>query len=234
MMEQIQKMDQIQAAENGWTYIHKRRIPKQDTGETKQNTFARLKNELAVKIGKFLKTHAEVPVEYIPRIMSVLVRHPNWATKVKNTVGVTILETSGIRMFGLVKSDGTVEEISYRKAIYGEEQSSNARNAMGNTIRHVKLAHLALRKSLGRTTCDCCHQQPGTIVTHNSPSYQYLVEGFLQTFDVSFIKTFVNARGRHQLTDRNLAESWIKYYKDTANFALSCPGCFDKYRFTVQ
>ena len=233
-MEQIQKIEQIQAAENGWTYIHKHHIPKQEIGEIKQNTIARLKNELVVKIGKFLKTHAEVPREYIPRIMSVLVYHPNWAAKAKGTVGVTILETAGIRMFGLVKTDGTVEEISYRKAIYGEEHTMHARNALGNTIKHVKLAHLALRTSLGRTACDCCGSQPGTIVTHNSPSYQYLMEGFLQRFDVSFIKTFVNARGRHQLTDRNLAEAWIKYYRDTANFALSCPGCFDKYRFTVQ
>jgi hypothetical protein len=233
-MEQIQQMEQIQAAENGWTYIHKRQIPKQETCETKPNTIARLKNELTVKIGKFLKTHAEVPREYIPRIMSVLVRHPNWNAKAKDTVGVTILETSGIRMFGLVKSDGTVEEISFRKAIYGEEQASRTRAALGNTVKHVKIAHLELRKSLGRTTCDCCGSQPGTIVTHNSPSYQYLMEGFLQKFDVSFTKTFVNARGRHQLVDRNLADAWIKYYKDTANFALSCPDCFDTYRFTVQ
>lgn len=233
-MEQLQKIDNIQAEENGWTYINKRHIPKQGTGETKQNTVARLKNELVVKIGKFLKTHSEIPREYIPRIMNILVRHPNWSNKVRDTIGVTILETAGIRMFGLIKADGTVEEISYRKAIYGEEQTSQARNAMRNTIKHVKLAHLALRSSLGRTSCDCCGNQPGTIVTHNSPSYQYLVEGFLQRFDVSFIKTFVNARGRHQLVDRNLADTWIKYYRDTANFALSCPGCFDKYRFTVQ
>lgn len=234
MMEQIQQIDHIQAEENGWTYINKRHVPKQGTGETRQNTVARLKNELVVKIGKFLKTHAAVPREYLPRITSVLMRHPSWSTKVTGTVGVTILETAGIRMFGLIKSDGTVEEISYRKAIYGEEQTSHARNALGNTIKHVKLAHLALRKSLGSTTCDCCGSQPGTIVTHNSPSYQYLVEGFLQRFDVSFIKTYVNARDRLQMTDRNLADAWIKYYRDTANFALSCTGCFNKYRFTVQ
>lgn len=234
MMEQIQMMDQIQDEKNGWTYIHKRRIPKQETDETKKYTIDRLKNELTVKIGKFLKTHANVPREYIPRIMSVLVRHPNWATKAKGNVGVTILETNGIRLFGLIKSDGTVEEISFRKAIYGEEHNSLVRNALRNTIKHVKIAHLELRKSLGRTVCDCCGSRPGSIVTHNSPSFQYLVEGFLQTFDVSFIKTFVNARGRHQLVDRNLADAWIKYYKDTANFALSCHGCFDIYRFTVQ
>jgi hypothetical protein len=199
-----------------------------------QNTIMHLKNKLTVKIGKFLKTHAEVLHEYIPKIMKVLVCHPNWTTKSKDTIGITILKTCGIRMFGLVKSDGTVEEISFRKAIYGEEYISQLRIAMANTIKHVKIAHLKLRKSLGRTTCDCCGNQPGTIITHNSPSYQYLVEGFLQTFDASFINTFVNARGRYQLIDRNLANAWIKYYKDTANFALSCPGCFDTYRFTVQ
>lgn len=233
-MEQLQKIDHIQAEENGWTFINKRHISVQGTCETKQNTITRLKNELVVKIGKFLKTHAKIPREYIPRIKSVLERHPNWSTKVKDTVGVTILETAGIRMFGLIKADGTVEEISYRKAIYGEEQTWYARNALGNTINHVKMSHFNLRKSLGCTTCDCCGNQPGTIVTHNSPSYQYLMEGFMQKFDVSLIKTYVNARGRHQLVDRNLADAWIKYYRDTANFALSCPGCFDKYRFTVQ
>ncbi len=233
-MEQIQQIEQIQAEDSGWTYIHKHNMPNMQSSETKTNTIARLKNELTVKLGKFLKTHAEVPCEYIPRIMSVLVRHPNWETKVKGTVGVTILETSGIRMLGLIKTDGTFEEISYRKAIYGEEQTRQTCSALRNTIKHVKQAHLAMRKSLGRTTCDCCGSQPGTIVTHNSPSQQYLVEGFLQKFDVSYVKTYVNAYGKILLIDRNLADAWIKYYKDTANFALSCPECFDKYRFTVQ
>ena len=233
-MELIQKIEQFQDNENGWTYIHRRHVPKQKTGETKQNTTDRLKNELVVKMCRFLKTHTEIPLEYTPIIKSILERHPSWAIKSKDTIGLTIMETAGIRMFGLIKTDGTLEEISYRKAIYGEEQVMHCRIALNNTIKHVKLAHLALRTSLGHTICDCCGCQPGTIVMHNSPSYQYLIEGFLQQFDVSFIKTFVNARGRYQMSDRNLADAWIKYYKDTAKFALSCPGCFEKYRFIIH
>jgi hypothetical protein len=235
-MEQIQKIEQIQAEDNGWKFMHRHHIHihQLENGETKHNTICRLKNELTVKICKFLKTHSEVPREYVPKLMSVLIRHPNWVAKSKDTIGITILETSGIRMLGLIKADGTVEEISYRKAIYGEEQFRQTRAALSNTIKHVKLAHLALRTSLNRTKCDCCGSQSGAIVTHNSPSHQYLVEGFLQKFDVSYVKTYVNAYGKLQLIDRNLAEAWIKYYKDTAHFALSCRGCFDKYRFTVQ
>lgn len=237
------KLDRIEEKCTGWTYVHHKSKTKGQISESSvdlrpesiyPNSVARLKSELTVKIGKFLKVHAEIPVEYLPKIRNVLARHPKWDEKSANSVGITILETGGIRMFGLIKQDGTVEEISYRKAIYGEKHANNARSALGNTIKYLQSGFQKVRHEMDRTACDYCETNPGILVTQNSPSFQYLVEGFMQTYNISVVKTYLNEHNYMRLADRNMADAWIAYYKERANLTLACRDCFTKHRFSIQ
>lgn len=173
-------------------------------------------------ISEYLQTHSFIPEEDYPSIVTLFQQHPKWATKSQNLERIGIHHNRGTNAFVLIKQDGSVEDISYRKCINGTNSLHDENKAMrDDVIPQI----LAFRQQSDLSQCSLCGI---SIETSRGAHIDHVIrfKDLKQQFKASPDVIHTISLGSHRtISDPHIRLAWQEFHRKNAVLRVLCTHC---------
>ena len=161
------------------------------------------------------------------QLMELFKNHPEYPSKFENVVDVAIVENKLIKKYfelQLIKSDGRIDNVSYKACIYKQSKDSNLKNAMRYAIINQILEY---RNTCDKLVCEMCRSEQNIQIDHVI-QFKQLYNNFLLQNTVpvptQFDDNYYNS-AMFKDDDFNFENSWYEYHKNHCILRCLCSKC---------
>lgn len=178
-----------------------------------------------LKITKSLRIQSEEAYEYFKELFK---GHPDYPEKTSKMTDLKIVKGAMGKgyMLKIVNSDGTEDDISWNKCIYGREM----KNVLMEAMRVAVMEQIKeFREANTNRICGICKKDTKHVETHIDHVIHF--ESIAKTF-LEGEKEIPKEFEQNELVlkcfkekDRDFAERWAKYHKEEAVLRLTCASC---------
>ncbi|MGG6270248.1 DCL family protein [Leptolyngbya sp. AN03gr2] len=163
-----------------------------------------------------------------------LKRHPKYDIKTVDMVAIEVIthrpkpQFPAFPGFFIVRSDGTKEDISYKKCVSGKRGGYNHVKDHLIAYRCEIQAQIDKQKGRGKDVCACCgstekiqidHVKDFIVIVNDFELFQGIQEQVIAMTDHPSIV------GEKRFTDRDFAEQWQEFHRANATYQKLCGYC---------
>jgi hypothetical protein len=157
--------------------------------------------------------------------MELFKNHPEYSTKLTNVVDLCIVVNKKNHKYfeiNLIKSDKTVDDISYRICISLKHKNKDLYEA----LRYSIYEQIKEFKNKSRLICVKCKSLENIHIDHVN-TFKSLTDNFLRNrkdIPSSFDNTYYNS-SMFKTEDKKINDEWFDYHKENAVLRCLCRNC---------
>lgn len=194
---------------------------------TEKKAIKEYTSELIKGLKKTKSVRIQSPESYV-YFKELFKGHPEYPEKTARMTDLKIVKSPIGKgyMLKIVNIDGTEDDISWNKCIYGREM----KNVLMEAMRVAVMEQIKeFRETNTNTKCGICKRDTKYVETHvdHEIHFEKIAKTFLEgekeipkefEQDELVLKCFKE-------TDRDFAERWAKYHREKAVLRLTCASC---------
>lgn len=179
-------------------------------------------------ISSYLKTNKKISTDDMLWILDLLKRHPNWINKSIDMDKIILYENRSYNVFGILKNNGVIEDISYHKCVDGGNKKKDEYKALRDSIACQIIDYR--NKYFDNNDVNICSLCDKTVINNKDihvdhiKQFVEIVENFKSKYDIHVIPNKSKGSFRY-ISDGKIDKLWKNYHIENSYFRMLCEKC---------